>query len=804
MHPPSWTRGATVRLVAYWQNWAGRTGAGGSAVKLASAADLPSVIQSLVTAASRRIGRLALETDPPQYQSWIQSVPPEYTNLDVPPAGLTVDFQVTISPPPGTPSGTYTFAIRAIGDGAVYGGQRVTIYVPPDCEPAPTVVWKGGGWIDYAPSGMPDFDQRQDQWDDPKGSGKWSYCGPLAVANCLWWFDSKQEPHPVEPPAISDNYPLVRSYSPQAWDDHDPRNLPPLVEDLAWRMDTDAQRTGDPSHGPGTYDTDMYDAIVGYLADKGLADKYEVTYVQQPTFEWVADEVERCEDVILLLGFWTYESGSWERLGGHFITSAGVDKANAKLAISNPLKDSAESGWPGRVLNGSLTTHSPIPSHGSTVHNDAGNVSHDIYQAVSSDSPGGTWALAQYAESYDAIKNFVGMNFPRDFPKRYRPGQELQSYEQATIQTEVEAAIAISPVCTVEGTKKASPDQVKPGEEAVVVLTITGNGDCPSSERHADVMLVIDRSGSMDGQPLQDAKNAAKDFVDRLDLTANQVGLVSYSSSAALKHALGRSAGTVRAEIDSLAANGRTNITEGINRAQQELESANHIPDNRPVIVLMTDGKHNEGPGPVPAADAVKANGTRLITIGLGDVNEAQLRALASAPGDYYYAPSSNQLSSIYEQIAGSLMMVPARDITLVDQLSDDVTLVPSSFTGSPLPTVSGRTLTWRIPVLGRDETKTFTYRVRTSQTAQGQVCFNESTSATYTNSNGHHAELVFPPACVTVKPQLHDLYCKDHPADDGSVPSNPNGEAWWASPDIWVRHLRDGAEVHQCAIEAT
>jgi hypothetical protein len=65
-------------------------------------------------------------------------------------------------------------------------------------------------------------------------------------------------------------------------------------------------------------------------------------------------------------------------------------------------------------------------------------------------------------------------------------------------------------------------------------------------------------------------------------------------------------------------------------------------------------------------------------------------------------------------------------------------------------------------------------------------------------DSNGHNASLTYPPACVTVKPQLHDLYCKDHDQDDGSVPSNPNGEAWWVSPDIWVRHRQDGVQQHQ------
>ena len=84
--------------------------------------------------------------------------------------------------------------------------------------------WKEGGWLDYAPKGMPDFDQKQDQWDNPPGPGAgWYYCGPVAAANSLWWFDSKFEPNPISPPAINDGYPLVRAPAAALYDDHSPR-----------------------------------------------------------------------------------------------------------------------------------------------------------------------------------------------------------------------------------------------------------------------------------------------------------------------------------------------------------------------------------------------------------------------------------------------------------------------------------------------------------------------------------------------------------------------------------------------------
>jgi len=55
-------------------------------------------------------------------------------------------------------------------------------------EPPPLPWYMKPSYPDYAPSGMPDFDQRQGgtyQWQDPAG-GQWSHCGPVAVANSLW------------------------------------------------------------------------------------------------------------------------------------------------------------------------------------------------------------------------------------------------------------------------------------------------------------------------------------------------------------------------------------------------------------------------------------------------------------------------------------------------------------------------------------------------------------------------------------------------------------------------------------------
>jgi len=297
-------------------------------------------------------------------------------------------------------------------------------------------------YTDYAPSGVPDFDQKQwgaKMWTNPwPPVGTWSYCGPVSVANSLWWLDSELEPNPMHPSIINDGFPLVQNYTPGI-DDHNPLNVPYLVEDLAWRMDTDGRRTGNQHCGTEVHDMEF--GIDWYIHDKGLDWKFYEHTVKAPDFFWIEQEIKRCEDVILLLGFWqnygTEQQPYWVRVGGHYVTCAGVDSVNMMLAFSDPYIDGAEMGLcPGIVLPPPPHPHTGPPE---TLHNDALYVSHDFYAVGESYSPGGPWGLPYYPAEY-VIDNFAScQNTPEEFihlDGEYNP--------QLPISTEIEYAVVTS------------------------------------------------------------------------------------------------------------------------------------------------------------------------------------------------------------------------------------------------------------------------------------------------------------------------------------------------------------------------
>ena len=301
------------------------------------------------------------------------------------------------------------------------------------------------GYPNYAPSGMPDFDQKQDNWKN-LSTLQWSFCGPTAVANCFWWFDSKYADPNGTPGDGKDAFSLVSNYNaPNPWwgsDDHDPSNVddlatpwpnPPnggeLIERLALCMDCDGSRTGIPHSG--TKVSDMENCIDDWLNDTGLNNTLYEHTEKKPSFEYIVEEVNKSQNVILLLGFWENQSGYWKRIGGHYVTVSGVNSEQRMIAFSDPCFD---------ISN--LATNE-------TWHNNASNVSHDSYKVLpNSSSPGGDWWIEDYYDPFAIEYYFKAMNVPAEWEE-----YQAEEYRGTPIHTEIEYAVVISPKCSIEVNK---------------------------------------------------------------------------------------------------------------------------------------------------------------------------------------------------------------------------------------------------------------------------------------------------------------------------------------------------------------
>lgn len=254
-----------------------------------------------------------------------------------------------------------------------------------------TTIESADGWYflpsynNYAPSGLPDFDQRQHiSW---KRGYIWSFCGPVALANILWWFDSKHEDEQGIPGDGNDDYPLVRNHNvhstplpgPQ-YDDHNFNN----VNDATTPWDKDPDKC-EFIEQLATYcniywhkipfisisGTDRFQLANGarkWIRDAGLEDEYNVENIAQPSFSLIVERVRQNQGVILHGGY--YIPGFPEfitLLSGHFFAVAGIHP-DGYISISDPYYDIAN------------------PTENYTLHNDPQYVSHDTFE-ISYDPP---------------------------------------------------------------------------------------------------------------------------------------------------------------------------------------------------------------------------------------------------------------------------------------------------------------------------------------------------------------------------------------------------------------------------------
>jgi Mg-chelatase subunit ChlD len=192
---------------------------------------------------------------------------------------------------------------------------------------------------------------------------------------------------------------------------------------------------------------------------------------------------------------------------------------------------------------------------------------------------------------------------------------------------------------------------------------------CKPDSRHADIVLVIDSSGSMSettsaGGPtkLAAAQDAARSFLGRLVTGRDQAALIQFNTAATVLVPLTGDIGAVTAGLGTLSQASGTRIDLALDAAAAELVGPNRRADNVPVIILLTDGEPT-GASPEEvrqAAARAKAAGALVFTIGLGQALDAGLLTdLASRPDWYLPAPDTSDLAAIYARIVVEIPCKP-------------------------------------------------------------------------------------------------------------------------------------------------
>jgi len=179
----------------------------------------------------------------------------------------------------------------------------------------------------------------------------------------------------------------------------------------------------------------------------------------------------------------------------------------------------------------------------------------------------------------------------------------------------------------------------------------------------SDVMLVLDRSGSMDRAitRLDQSKAAAKYTVSSAE-AGDQIGVASYASTGTLEASLtpietndaaDPAKAALRAAIASITPGGTTNFGAGLQIAYDQLASSTS--PNPRCAILMSDGKHNAGSYSTQV-EAFKSAGWPVYTVAFGaDADTGRLQAIATETGGSALKASGFDLTQIYNRIMADL-----------------------------------------------------------------------------------------------------------------------------------------------------
>jgi len=212
------------------------------------------------------------------------------------------------------------------------------------------------------------------------------------------------------------------------------------------------------------------------------------------------------------------------------------------------------------------------------------------------------------------------------------------------------------------------------GAKRTVVLKVAlqaAEREQASKRPPVNMALVIDKSGSMQGERIQQARQAALAAVDRLR-DDDIISVVAFDDNVTVlvPATKASSRAEIRRGIEQIQANGSTALFAGTSKGAAEVRKfLEREQVNR--VVLLSDGQANVGPDSPGAlgelGGSLMKDGISVTTIGLGlGYNEDLMVRLArESDGNHSFVENANDLVSIFDREFGEAMSVIAQDVQI-------------------------------------------------------------------------------------------------------------------------------------------
>jgi len=190
---------------------------------------------------------------------------------------------------------------------------------------------------------------------------------------------------------------------------------------------------------------------------------------------------------------------------------------------------------------------------------------------------------------------------------------------------------------------------VESGTSVDLVAQVTPLGE-DSYANSISTVLTIDKSGSMEGIKIEDAKRAATAYTELMRAN-DQIAVLAFDDHVLTINDFTNDKDDLSSAISRIRADGQTAFFDAIDRGLRDLTPVS----GRTLVIAMTDGKDNESStdfmGTVQTAERL---GIPIYTVALGNdaVTDGLFELANRTGGKYAFTPSSAELTKLYSEIA--------------------------------------------------------------------------------------------------------------------------------------------------------
>ena len=245
-------------------------------------------------------------------------------------------------------------------------------------------------------------------------------------------------------------------------------------------------------------------------------------------------------------------------------------------------------------------------------------------------------------------------------------------------------------------------------KQTVYLRTALTGFDLPSGGGRAplNVAIVIDKSGSMQGAKIQQAKAAAYAALSQLR-DDDILSIVAYDDTVDVIVPATKVSdrATIQRGIERLSAGGMTALFGGVVKGASEVRKfMTRERVNR--VVLLSDGAANVGPASASELGqlgvTLRKDGIAVTTVGLGlGYNEDLMVQLAQASGgQHVFIESERQLAEVFKQGFGNLASIVAKEVVIKVRLAEGVRPVRVLGRAAETVDIVGQTVTIQMPAL--------------------------------------------------------------------------------------------------------